>query len=240
MKPLFVLFAIFIAIPASAQDVGSAAAYSAMLEMQRHAAEAGVTWRESKKITLLQTEPKLPVPEQHESMDLENLENGRIGKLSYWSFKVLDVIDKTNVVLVSTGGRRIWLEGYITSDLVDDQAVRIIDYLQVIEPKTYRTVRGSEDTIRAVKMLPKDESEKRIRQDIEAQAENAKYRDWKSKNGKTVSGKLVLFRSSKVTIEQRDGKKIVFPISALIDSHQKDVFAINEEQRNSKTAKKSP
>ncbi|MCX7386609.1 MAG: hypothetical protein NTX48_08090 [Planctomycetales bacterium] len=236
-----------------AQQVGTPEGDLAIADMQRRAFLSAmaveVSWRAARKISLLDPIPDVPQPRQHESLDLDTLQRGEIGKLSYWNFKVADIVDDKNVILILGSNRRIWLEGYPTSDIVDDQSVRIIDYIEVIGTKSYDTVDGSNATVWFVKLLPKEETAKRIAEDLEKAAEEAtkriaedlekaaeeaKYRQWKAKNGDTVNGKFLDYRNSKITIEQRDGKKIFLKMSALAKEERELVLKLAKEKSDKK------
>lgn len=221
-----------------AQQVGTPEGDRAIADMQRRAFLSAmaveVRWRAARKISLLDPIPDVPQPRQHESLDLDTLQRGEIGKLSYWNFKVADIVDDKNVILILGSNRRIWLEGYPTSDIVDDQSVRIIDYIEVIGTKSYDTVDGSNATVWFVKLLPKEETAKRIAEDLEKAAEEAKYRQWKAKNGDTVNGKFLDYRNSKITIEQRDGKKIFLKMSALAKEERELVLKLAKEKSDKK------
>jgi hypothetical protein len=219
-----------------AQEVGSPEASQVIADIQRRAIDAEISWRDAKKISLLEPIPDIPQPQQHESLDLDTLQRGEIGKLSYWNFKVADIVDEQNVILILGSKKRIWLEGYPTSDFVDDQSVRIIDYIEVIGTKSYNTVAGSKATIWAVKLLPKEETAKRMAEDLERAAEAAKYRQWKSKNGDTVTGKFLDYKNSKITIEQRDGKKVSIRMSALTAEEREVVLKLAKEKSDKKSA----
>lgn len=233
---LMLMFLTTLGNRAFAQQVGSPEAFRVIADSQRRAVDAEISWRDARKISLLEPIPDVPQPQQHESLDLDTLQRGEIGKLSYWDLKVADIVDDKNVILILGSKYRIWLEGYPTSDFVDDQSVRIIDYIEVVGTKSYNTVTGSKATIWVVKLLPKEETAKRIAVDIEKAAEAAKYRHWKAKNGNTVNGKFLDYKNSKITIEQRDGKKVSFPMSALTDEERKIVLKLAKE----KSDKKSP
>lgn len=220
---------------AFAQEVGSAEAVRVIADSQRRAIDAEISWRGARKISLLEPIPDVPQPQQHESLDLNTLERREIGKLSYWDFKVADIVDDKNVILILGSKKRIWLEGYPTSDFVDDQSVRIIDYIEVVGTKSYDTVAGSKATIWVVKLLPKEETAKRIAEDLEKAAEAAKYRQWKAKNGDTLNGKFLNYKNSKITIEQRDGKKVSFRMSALTDEEREIVLKLVKEESDKKS-----
>lgn len=75
-----------------------------------------------------------------------------------------------------------------------------------------------------MKPLPKEETAKRIAEDLE-------FRVWTAKNKNKVNGKFVELKNSKVTIEQRNGKKISFPASSLIDSDRELATKLEKDKK---------
>jgi hypothetical protein len=193
----------------------------------RDSMDATIAWRDAKKISLLEPIPDLPQPQQGESLDPDTFAKGQIGKLSYWNFKVADVVDDKNMILALGTKHRIWLEGYPTDGMVDDRAVRVVDYVEIKGTKSYDTVLGAKTTVWIVKLLPKEETAKRLGEDLE-------FRDWHSKNGNTVNGKFLDLKNAKVVIEQRNGKKVSFPVSALIDADHEIAMQLAKERKENK------
>ena len=219
--PLF--FVIFLwSVSLFAQDNRGLSRGSA--DQWRDSMDTSIAWRDAKKISLLDPVPSLPQPTQDGNLDPDTFAKGQTGKVSYWNFKVAEIIDGTNMILVLGSKHRIWVEGYPTSDLVDGQAVRIVDYVEIFGTKAYETVVGGKNTVWVVKPLPKEETAKRIAEDLE-------FRVWTAKNKNKVNGKFVELKNSKVTIEQRNGKKISFPASSLIDSDRELATKLEKDKK---------
>ncbi len=118
----------------------------------------------------------------------ETIENS-IGFAQQWAFKVVSVIDKTNVVL-SLGKYVFWLEGFPTDNLTDGDSIRVLDPIKFTKTKSYTTVTGAKKTVQAFKMIEKDEFEKHLAE----KADEKKERD------------LIIRRGKSVPIEFKDGK----------------------------------
>jgi hypothetical protein len=227
-----VLLSLSIGSYATAQELGTAEAVRKVAETQNRAIEMEISYRQAKKITLLDPLPNLPLPQHQDSLDLNGLTRGQVGRLAYWNLKVSDVVDSQNMILSS----RLWLEGYPTDDFVTNQSVRIIDFIEVTGTKSYETVAGSSLTVWVVKLLPKEETEKRLAADIAKGIEDGEMRVWTAKNGKTAAGKFREIKSSKVTIEQRDGTRLSFPLSALVDEDRDLAMKLSKEKRTRKNS----
>jgi hypothetical protein len=220
--PLFLII-FFWSVNLFAQDNRGLSRGSA--DQWRDSMDASIAWRDAKKISLLDPVPSLPQPTQDGNLDPDAFAKGQTGKVSYWNFKVSEIVDEKNMILALGSKHRIWVEGYPTSDLVDGQAVRIVDYVEILGTKSYATVVGSKATVWIIKPLPKEETEKRIAEELE-------FRVWTAKNKNKVNGKFVELKNSKVTIEQRNGKKITFPTSSLIDSDRELVTKLAKEKKS--------
>ena len=83
-----------------AQAVGSQDAVDALNAAQNQAIQDEMDWNRSKKLSLIVPVPAVPQPVQQESLDVRMLEKGQIGKLSYWGFKVAEVVDPQNLILI--------------------------------------------------------------------------------------------------------------------------------------------
>jgi hypothetical protein len=231
-----VLLSLSIGSYATAQELGTAGAVRKLADIQNRAMEMEAAYNQARKITLLDPIPNLPLPQHEDSLDLGTLTRGQVGRLAYWNFKVADVVDSQNVILSVGSNKRVWLEGYPTDGFVSDQAVRIIDFVEVTGTKSYETVAGSSLTVWVVKLLPKEETEKRLAADIAKGIEDGEMRVWTAKNGKTAAGKFREIKSSKVTIEQRDGTRLSFPLSALVDEDRDLAMKLSKEKRTRKNS----
>lgn len=194
----------------------------------RDSIDASIAWRDAKKLSLLDPVPSIPQPTQDGNLDPDTFSKGQTGKVSYWNFKVAEIVDETNMILVLGSRHRIWVEGYPTTDLADGQSVRIVDYVEIVGTKAYETVLGAKNTVWIVKPMPKEETAKRIAEEVE-------FRVWTAKNKNKVNGKFVELKNSKVTVEQRNGKRISFPVSSLVDSDRELATKLEKDKKKSYT-----
>jgi hypothetical protein len=131
-------------------------------------------------------------------------------------------------LLISNNQQRIWLEGYLTDNLADEQNVYILDYVKVVGTKAYRTVDGASSTVWMINLLPKEESERRLQIDMakrKAQEESfanteAGYRKWAQRDRTQTEGKFLDLKASTLYIQSRDGKKISIKYSVLTDNEK--------------------
>jgi hypothetical protein len=134
----------------SAQEVGSAAAYNAMRNIQLNASANQTDWHNAKKITYLKNIPK-EAPEQ--SADFTKVAEGWEGEMSYWEFKVMNIKGDKDMLLVNGNRDVIWLVGYPTKDFTTDQVVRIVGPVKAGQTRSYETVAGSNRTVRTFSLL---------------------------------------------------------------------------------------
>lgn len=184
---------------------------------QMESLEAKANWDASKKLSN-EAIAGVTISRAVHGDDFETLSVGQFGNLQRWQFKVETVVDANNVLL-RVGKHTIWLEGFATDGLVDDQPVRVVDPVQFVKTKTYKTVSGSSRTVRMFKMPTLEEIRKEAdaQAELAKQAEEAKFRTWKSKAGTTVEAKFTGWKSNKVELETRVGKKILVDLSAFVD-----------------------
>jgi hypothetical protein len=209
----------------------------------------------AKKITKLPANLGESIPTRTERLDLDSLNIGMEGRL--WDlafrqlkgggiiFKVVSVPDESNVLLINSEQKRIWLEGYPTTNLVDGENVVILDYVKVVGTKTYRKVDGSESKVWLLNLLPKEESEKRIRIDIEKEKRTVDpmdkevgYREWKQTDQKKTMGRFVEFKSGKVYVEDKNGLITPLKFATLIESDKILARKLQKTKTEDQTAAK--
>jgi len=118
--------------------------------------EAMSNWNEDSKLTGdgWTTPPINFVPT--ETQDPEDCVVGQIAELSYWRFRVIQVVDKKSL-LVSLANSTYWVEGADTESISDGSKVRLTSPVIFIEKKDYKTVGGSKKIVKAMKMLSRTE-----------------------------------------------------------------------------------
>lgn len=227
---------VVIAVPQIA--FGQKSEATKMWEYEQQLLSADRDFRAAKKITLVPPELGEFTPGRSEKLDIEAIGNGQVGRLwpmnyTYVAgkgipFKVLSVIDKTNVLLISNDKQRIWVESYPTDDLADGQNVYVLDYVKVVGTKAYRTVDGASSTVWMINLLPKEESEKRLKMDMAkrkaweeslAKTESG-YRNWVQRDRTQTEGKFLELKASTLYLQSRDGKTFKIPYSTLTAGEQ--------------------
>ena len=189
-------------------------------EYEERERESRSLFARSKKISLMSPVPDIGHRDMIGSLAFDQMQSGQVGKLAYWQFNVETVIDELNVILICGTKSRIWLEGYPTIDLTDGQTVFVVDYVEVQGTKSYQTVLGTKSTIRHVRLLPAEETAKRIKEDLSRQlAESPEigFRMWKLKNKKSIEGTFIDLVKTKVQLKKRDGKQTTIAFSDLSD-----------------------
>ena len=199
--------------------------------------EQAERWRQSKKLTVLD---KLPEKRrsQSECTDVLELKNGWSGYLEYWQFEVRQVVGPKDVLIGMNNPDipLLWLTGYPTADLVDDDKVRVVGLVEVTGTKAYETVMGAKKTVRVVQLVSKEklaEIDAKAKAlavaDVKAQAWQERWeteqRLWIDKTRKyrlsAVYGGFV--SPDKVRLIKKDQSNIVIPLSALSDYDNKKV-----------------
>ena len=223
------------------QAVGSRAGYRQMISGEQRAADAMASFNQATKLTRSLTKP-ISGALSPEAVRLQpsKLEPSQTGKLDYWKTTVVVVVDDRNSIL-QVGKTMIWLNDFPTANLLTDQQVRIIDYVKVGEPKDYNEHRLPSITLVSLEdnsqLTAKEQKIVEREQDIAAQNEAAKLRDfrkWHSKSGADVEGKFIRFRSPSVEIELQNGKKNTFRITALTDEDAELVRKLAKEDLEAK------
>lgn len=131
------------------------------------ALEEEARWNVATKLTNDPTQKDLPRPTS--GSDTDTMKSGDVVQLGYWNFRVLNIIDDQNMLLILGSKTVIWVEGYPTKDLATDQPVRLVGDCKVVGTKQYTTAGGSSRTVKVVKM-PTAEEIRKLREQAEAEA----------------------------------------------------------------------
>jgi hypothetical protein len=223
-----------------AQQVGSAAGYAAIAGAQRAAMEQEAEWNAAKKLSVLPLPVGLKPSNGSDGLDIDKLSEGQVEKMDYWDFRVLSIVDDKNLLLQLGTSRTFWLEGFPTKDLVDNQSVRLIGPIEIRGTKEYTTAIGGLRTVRVLRFVSEDrvrnwEKEEADRKGAEEQAkEEAMYQTWHSKAGTQVVAKFIDWRSGKVELLTKDGRKLSVPVSALTDDDAEKARELNRQMRAKK------
>lgn len=167
-------------------------------------------WRSSKKITLLDTIPD-SLPRQGDSIPLNALRDGLVGRLDYWQYEVLQIVGPNDLILFVNNPRipAIWLTDYSTKDLVDGDQVRLVGPIEVSGTKSYETIDGIQKTVRVVKLV-RPERLAEIEAEIKRKADDLLMRTWTDKSGKhSFVGKFKDFKNNRVFLERKDDHKTI-------------------------------
>jgi hypothetical protein len=206
-----------------AQNMGSVAAERAARQNERNAMEfqaqqdrEAAEWQQAKKLALSEVSPNIP---RAGSGQLASIKAGWVGHLEDVKFRVVDIVNDTEVML-SDGKHRLWLIGSSTKDLVNDQTVVIIGPVRAGETRTYSTVAGGTNTVRTVTLLSAEESELLFKQEAEAKAaaeKRAAARTFTDSTGEhSFLGIFVDSKQGVVELERLDsGKRVKVKLAQL-------------------------
>lgn len=200
------------------------------------------SWQKAKKLSLISPVPMINRPDRGDCLPISNLQIGQTGKIGGWDFEVQSIVDSENAILVHAG-KQLWLSGYKTSELSDKMHIRILDPVRVVGNQSFVTVLGKNATIQKIEPLPIEKIKEQLAKDMQAAEEQAKidaqFHDWRSRDGKSVNGRFLDYRSPRVTIEQRDGKKLAFSINVLTKEDQEKVRQLNRQKLVESKSKKT-
>jgi hypothetical protein len=130
----------------------------------------------------------------------------------------------------------MWVEGFSTKGIVDDDKVTIPYVVKVTGTKTYTTTEGAKSTVVVIEPYIETEEERqaKIKESLEvkekekaekerqAAIEEAKWRTWTDSTGKyKTEAKFGGVAFDKVTLIKRDGSKVQLPLAKLSDEDQK-------------------
>ena len=191
---------------------GSVAEFNLLRSMNKVKSDAAMNWNIAKKITLLKELPDGP-KSQGQCLQFANLKNGDTGFFSYWSPKVISVIDEDEMLvgLSNASIPPMCVTGFPTADFVDGDLVKIVGLIEVAGTFEYKTVLGAKRKVYRVKLVTPErekelQREKELAEKERKEAEReASFRTWTSADGKfTVEARFVEFKDGKVCLEKRD------------------------------------
>jgi hypothetical protein len=225
-------------------------------------ARAQQAFQDAKKITALSTVPDVTKGIISSEIMIDSVTTGTIGRFVTQGlpgtggcliFDVISVVDEQNVVLFSPNLKvGIWLEGYPTKELVDGQKVVIIDYVEATQTRSYTTALGARSTVWAFRLIDKDETSRRLNQDIaahekwEAELEkklpkgmrqnrpDGELRIWNLKNRTTIEGKFKEIKNGSLKIVDRNGKETAIRSNLLSDTDRSLAISLQKEIENPK------
>lgn len=224
---------------ATSQEVGSAAAFDVVAGIANAAMDREARWNVAKKLSVQPIPLGLQPPNDYD-LDLDNLTEGKVGKMDYWDFKVLSVVDSQNTLLQLGTNRTFWLEQFPSKDLVDGQSVRLIGPVQVMGTRDYTSAIGASRTVRVLRFVPKEKIEQAEKEAAERElaAEKAKedalYRTWHSKAGTKVVAQFIAWRAGNVELLTKDGRKLYVDIDAFTKADADALRELNRELRAKK------
>jgi hypothetical protein len=181
---------------------GVAAAMGARMEQE-------ADWNVARKLSLRKgIDPKrMPFPRMEcEDTSIDEMEVGEVGKMRYWNFKVLSIVDADNCLLL-LGTKVYWLTGYPTDSLSDGQAVRLADPVQLQEPRKYESAIGAVKTVRCLKMLAPEESDKWEAEHKKRRSLGPGYEEYQLADGTTFLGKYLESKNGAIFADDT-GKKV--------------------------------
>jgi hypothetical protein len=197
------------------QDAGK------MQEYARQVAEEKSTWKKALKLTNRKEIDlsKLAKPSQPPWTPQE-MRVGDIGKLSYWNFRIISIIDKENCLVQHGKNGPFWLTGYPTEGLADDDEFRLIDPVRMEETRTYESVIGAKKTVKCMRMLSPEDAAKweeenpswaiKYTTDEESSFPGSlkEQSEFKLTNGQVVKGTFLELRSNGAIFDVGGGKKV--------------------------------
>ena len=184
-----------------------------------------VRWQSQKKLTYFPEfvpadDPYLP--ESFYKGLYDQIPLGTVVRFAPISFKVFQIVDANNLILkrgtVHPWGlppsqfQRItiddansnppvyWMTGYPTNDLVDDQQLSVLGPAITLEPKSYESAIGGKTTIKAFRLLTRED----IKQ-IEIEKNAKLCEKLMTKDGRTIDAFSLRVSKGIITLAERDG-----------------------------------
>lgn len=181
----------------------SRADYARMVEAERAHSEMKMAYQAATKLRLpVDKEVSNDLPEQHHSLQLNDLKAGDVGKLEYWSFTVREILSDKQTAIASGSGTVYILVDYPNADLVSGEELRLIGLVRIGEPLS---LPGGK--FRSIKFL--DGKEQAERAEAEARAQREKASDeFELKSGETFTARFVEFKNGLFVFEAIDGTRI--------------------------------
>jgi len=176
--------------------------YATQRQITMQSQEAGMRWRAAKKLSLVK-DKKIAQPSQKGCLFVDEMQVGDVGRIDYWHFTVLSIVDSRNVILSLGIDKLVWLEDFPTEGMSDNEAIHIIDTIKVTGIKKYEAVSGTVKNVKAIKLLPEIESKELDKAKREQAAET-----FTLKGNKSIRGRFVDYSDGTLVIENTDGDKI--------------------------------
>lgn len=230
MRTLIVILVAFFYGRALCQEVGSFAAQQALRASERAWAEEAEAWRNGKKLTPLQSlQVNGPKPKGGDTPPNEVAE-GRAADLHNWHFKVLEVVDANNCLLM-LGERVYWLENFPTKGLVTDDSVFLVSMVRNTGTKDYLSARGKM-TVQKFAFLSKAELEKE-REAEAAEQEAKEWPEWRSTAGTTIKAKF-MGGAGGVQLQTKEGRRLTVPLSKFVEEDREKLRELISEWKKKK------
>lgn len=224
---------------------GSLEAFHAVAEYQRRMAEDAEAWRTSKKLAVTEKVPESPRG-QMACLSVDALNDGSVGYLEYWQFRVFDVVRPRDLILAmdNIDIPLIWLTGQSTEGIVDHDKVRVVGLVEVVGTKKYES-----ETVRVIRLASQErltqfeaeiEAKRKVTAAAQAKSKAAAKalewrerwdrdkRTWKDKTG-SFSVEAVYdshLGDGKIRLLKEDGSEIIVHLSKLSDSDRRTAVAI--------------
>jgi hypothetical protein len=235
------------------QAAGSREAYEIIANAQTQARLEAGEWQAVKKLSIIEKVPALPTPTRSTSLPPENFGVGKVANVRYWDTKVFQIVDSDSMI-VRMANKYVWVDGYSTKNLVDDQKIRIVDYLEIMGTKSFNTVQGSKSTVWHLRPLEENENKALIDRDIKSHAEEVRQEEVEKLAAKeredayvklefeqrtfgketSVTGKLLSLTRTTATLQKTDGSIVKIPLKAFTNEARLQLKQLANAQRKAK------
>lgn len=222
------------------QRVGSAEAYSFMVDQQRRATEDKMDWTAAKKLSRTPDKPGAKIKSE---LPMERIGDDEVFYASAWHTTVTSIVDATNSI-VRIGQDTIWIADFPTDLMSDDLSIRIVDPVKFSGTRSYSTIGGSKKTVRVLKVLTLEEQKKwdaeREKQKAIAREQKLKTMDeFELKDGSKLRAELVSSKNGVVTLMDVDNNPHEIKITDMAPTATANIRKIlKQREAKSKQAKK--
>jgi len=225
---------------------GARAAAEAIAGGERGPVDPQASWRDAKKLTVMEAVPGTPHDQAH-CLVPSALREGTVGYLDGWPTEVVQIAGPNDMLLLLGGPNLppIWLTGYPTKGLANGEKVRLIGPVEIGEAKPLSTGSGAQTTVRVVRLVTRERLAS-IEAEAEAKRSAAQFRKWTDATGRfSVEAKFLEFKGGQVSLQRKgDGKVLELPMSRLDKIDQKwirdELKRRVEEERKNGAAKSPP
>lgn len=230
MRLILAIATVLLAIPCgnlTAQSnrtkVGNAMAARMRAEMHER-----IAWNEAKKLS---RRKGVDFPRRDvESLRNNELQPETVGWIVGWPLRVLDVLDDENCLLISRSRGTLWLTGYDTEGLVDEESVRVYDPVKMVGTKEYQAVSGGTRRVKQIRMLNAEEEREWLAEQEEAERLD-EYPEWTSSVGSTVRAKFLRYVGGRVLLETIEGRELRLRLSDFADESADRLRELIQEAR---------